>query len=95
MGDYGLKQEVLDFIRQAARECGLTKVVLFGSRATGRFGAKSDIDLALSGGRLHDFEGLMEERCPTLLFFDFVDLSCAISDDLRNRIASEGVLLYG
>ncbi len=95
MNDFGLRKEVLDFIVDAARSNGLDQVILFGSRATGEYSEKSDIDLAVSGPNLYGFEESLEEHCPTLLAFDFVDLSRQISDALRNRIATEGVCLYG
>lgn len=95
MGRFGLRDEVVSFIVDAAQAHGIEQLVLFGSRATGRFSEKSDIDLALSGGRVHDFEGALEEGCPTLLSFDFIDLSEAIAPELRERICAEGVSLYG
>ena len=95
MANFGLKDEVIAFIRDAARICGMDEVLLFGSRATGRYSEKSDIDLAVSGSRVHDFEGALEERCPTLLEFDIIDLSKDIGEEVRCRIAEEGVVLYG
>lgn len=94
MNAFGLNDEVVDFIIDKAKEFGLTKVVLFGSRATGRFSEKSDIDLAIVGGSLDDFVYSMDEECPTLLDFDFIDMGQEISDGLRDRIAGEGVVLY-
>lgn len=94
MGCFGLRDEVLAFIVGAAQAHGIEQVVLFGSRATGRFSEKSDIDLALSGGCIHDFEAALEEECPTLRSFDFIDMGQGISEGLRNRIAEEGVVLY-
>ncbi len=95
MNEFGLRQEVLDFIVEAARSNRLEKVILFGSRATGGFHDKSDIDLALLGSDLGAFKEAMEDECPTLLEFDLIDLSADIGAAIRNRIASEGVLLYG
>ena len=92
---FGIKDEALSFIVSAARECGLSEVILFGSRATGKFAEKSDIDLAIQGGDVHEFEFQVEEHCPTLLEFDFVNLADDIGADLRNRIASEGAVIYG
>ena len=92
---FGLRDTVLDFIKESAERNGLTKVVLFGSRAKGTYREKSDIDLAIEGGRISDFEYDIEERCPTLLSFDFIDLSNDLSDGLARRIQDEGVVLYG
>lgn len=94
MGRFGLRDEVLAFIVEIAQAHGIERLVLFGSRATGRFSEKSDIDLALLGGRIHDFEAALEEECPTLLAFDFIDMGQRISEGLRDRIAAEGVVLY-
>lgn len=95
MNPYGLKDEVIEFIRDEAARCGLCQVKLFGSRATGKFSAKSDIDLAVSGDGIQEFQEAIDERCPTLLMVDYVDLSQEISPELRSRIETEGVALYG
>lgn len=95
MNEFGLKQEVLDFIIEAAKEYDINKVVLFGSRATGKFTQKSDIDLAISGERYHDFTEMIDERCPTLLSFDIVNLAHPLSDEFARRISEEGVRIYG
>ena len=94
MNAFGLKDDVLDFIIDAARKCDMSEVILFGSRAKGDFSPKSDIDLAISGNALHSFKEALEEDCPTLLSFDFIDLATNISDSLRSRIDAEGVVLY-
>ncbi len=95
MNVFGLKDEAVAFIVEAAGKCGMSEVVLFGSRARGDYSEKSDIDLAVSGGRYHDFVEMLDEHCPTLLEFDFVNLSNSLSEELRGRIAEEGVRIYG
>lgn len=50
MVDTGIKENVLESIRAVARRCGVSRVVLFGSRARGEHRSKSDIDLAVFGG---------------------------------------------
>lgn len=95
MNEFGLDQKVLDFIIDSAKECDMKEVILFGSRATGRFSEKSDIDLAISGDRYHDFIETVDEKCPTLLMFDFVNLAGSLSDGLQQRIIKEGVRIYG
>ena len=94
MDAYGLREEVTAFIVEKARECGIAKVILFGSRASGRFSKKSDIDLAIYGSSFDRYIELLEESCPTLLTFDFIDMSREVGDGLRERIAQEGVVLY-
>lgn len=95
MDDFGLKENVIDFIVKQARDLQMDSVILFGSRANGTYANKSDIDLAIRGQRYHDFVEVIDECCPTLLSFDFIDLSANISDELRRRIDDEGVTLYG
>ena len=92
---FGLKPEVLDFIIDQARANEMDEIMIFGSRANGTYSSKSDIDLAIRGTSKHDFIQAMEEECPTLLEFDFIDLSNPISDSLRKRIESEGIRIYG
>lgn len=94
MNTYGLKDDVIAFIINAAKEHGLSKVVLFGSRATGKFSEKSDIDLAVSGGSLDGFRCSIEEKCPTLLEFDIIDMDQDLNEGLINQIVEEGDMLY-
>ena len=95
MNAFGLKDNVLAFIIDTAKECEMSEVILFGSRVKGSFTQKSDIDLAVSGERFHDFTEALDERCPTLLSFDFVNLSEPLSDEFSKRISEEGVRIYG
>ena len=95
MNAFGLKDNVLAFIIDTAKECEMSEVILFGSRAKGNFTQKSDIDLAVSGERFHDFIEALDESCPTLLSFDFVNLSEPLSDEFSKRITEEGVRIYG
>lgn len=94
MNAFGLKDNVLAFIIDAAKDCGMSEVILFGSRAKGNFTQKSDIDLAVSGERFHDFVEALDERCPTLLSFDIVNLSDPLSEEFSKRISEEGVAIY-
>ncbi len=48
MERFGLREEVISFIIRCADNNGLSEGVLFGSRATGMYSEKSDIDLAIS-----------------------------------------------
>lgn len=94
MKDTGVKEEVIEAIRAAAQQCDVSRVVLFGSRARGEHREKSDIDLAVSGGDQVRFALAVEENAPTLLKFDFVCMDGPVSDELKARVAREGVVLY-
>lgn len=73
------------------------RAVVFGSRATGRSGARSDWDIGIIGPEPLDgaiIERLLEalDALPTLSTFDVVDLSC-VPSGFRERAMSEGVPL--
>ena len=79
----------------ALRTLGATRVVLFGSLASGRAGAASDIDLAVEGlpsSAYLDALGALESVLPTPV--DLVRLEDA-STALAARIARDGVVLLG
>ena len=88
-----LKAEIVESIGKIARECGVKKVILFGSRARCNNRERSDIDLAFEGGNSARFALDVDEFTPTLLKFDFVDLSTA-NDAILKEIEKDGVILY-
>ena len=92
--DTGLKPAVIDDLRARARQFGIRRLVLFGSRARGDHRRESDIDLAVSGGDQVRFGLEVEDETPTLLEFDFVDLDAPITDELRAMIQRDGRLIY-
>lgn len=83
-----------DDLPALAQEYGLEKVILFGSRARGDHRARSDIDLAVSGGDTVRFALRAEDELPTLLSFDIVNLDGPVQAELLESIRKEGVLLY-
>ena len=89
-----IKEEVLSAIAECACRAGVDRVVLFGSRARGRHRPKSDIDLAVFGGDQTRFALSVDEEAPTLLQFDFVNMDGTVSDELKDRVAQEGLVLY-
>ena len=70
--------------------------MLFGSRARGTHGPKSDIDLAVYAGEesFVSFTGAVEDDAWTLLPFDFVDMNASLSAEFLAEIEREGVVLY-
>lgn len=70
------------------------KIILFGSRATGDFSERSDIDLAVdSSEEILHLKQILEEEVPTLLKFDLVDLK-KVNDGLKKEILKQGRILY-
>lgn len=86
---------VYDQIGEFARRRGVRRAILYGSRARGTNGPKSDIDIAVEGA--DDFLGFEEdvqERLNSLLVVDLVDLDTCRSEALRHEIARDGVVIY-
>ena len=94
MNNTGIKAEVIEEIRELARKYGVTKVILFGSRARGDFKRTSDIDIAVTGGDFTRFALDVDEETSTLLEYDIVDLDSDMQDELRESIREEGRILY-
>lgn len=89
-----LKENIIREIKDLAIECGVKKVILFGSRARGDNKERSDIDLAIEGGKTALFAVEAEEKIRTLLMFDIVDLGGFVQEELRKSIETEGELIY-
>lgn len=92
-------QMIHDCLRQETDELAGHRVLLFGSRATGRAKARSDFDLGVIGAAplpLPAFYRIADqlENLPTLYTIDWVDLS-RVSPEFRARALAEGRVLYG
>lgn len=83
-------QPVIDILK----ECGVKRIVLFGSTASGTAGRHSDIALACEGIPPDQFfKALGELLSTTEESIDLVDMREA-KGTLRSRIEREGKLLY-
>ena len=91
---YGLKRQLLQALTELARQYGIEKLILFGSRARGDNKERSDIDLAVSGGNISAFAAAVDEDLPTLLLFDVVNLDAPVDEELLQSIEREGIVLY-
>ena len=89
-----LKESIIREIKNLAIECGVEKVILFGSRARGDNKERSDIDLAVEGGNTALFAVEAGETIRTVLMFDIVDLGGFVQDELRQSIEREGKRIY-
>lgn len=90
----GIREEVLLELQRLAKDCGVERVLLFGSRARGDYSKTSDIDLAVSGGDVVRFSLEAEEAISTLLFFDVVNLDGPVQKELLESLQREGKILY-
>lgn len=81
-------------IAAIARNNGIHKIVLFGSRARGSNTERSDVDIAVYGGNFDAFYFDVRENVHSLLSFDIVDADKGISEELRQEIERDGVVIY-
>jgi len=95
MTRFGLDEEILDRIVEIIKgNTSVNRLFLFGSRATGNFRDRSDIDLAVdSAEEVFFLRQELEEEVATLLKIDLVDLK-KINEELKNEILKEGQILY-
>ena len=91
---YNLPERVINEIAAFAREYDVHKIVLFGSRARGTHTERSDVDIAVSGSDFDAFYWSIKENVHSLLTFDIVNLDSGISQQLKEEIERDGVILY-
>jgi len=63
-------EKIKNEISKFAVKHKIQKIILFGSRARGDNGERSDIDIAVSGGDYLNFSFDVQENFPSLLSFD-------------------------
>lgn len=93
-GMVNISDKLLQQIVQFAKKCELSRLVLFGSRARGTNRERSDVDLAVTGKNVADFQFMLEDEADSLLSFDVVDMGSIVSQKLKQNIEREGVCLY-
>ena len=94
INETGIRQKVINEIKDYAGLYELKKVILFGSRARGDYKERSDIDLAVTGGNVAAFSIAVDENTSTLLKFDIVDLDVSVQEELSQSIEREGIVIY-
>ena len=90
---YNLPDRVLRELSYFAQEHSVTKIILFGSRARGTNTERSDIDIAVYGGDFDGFNWDVKEKIHSLLMFDILQADTSISDELKQEIEKEGVVI--
>ena len=91
---YDLPERVVKDIVTFAKRYSVRKVILFGSRARGNNTERSDIDIAVYGGDFDHFYWDVKEKVHSLLMFDIVQADVAVSDELKQEIERDGVIIY-
>ncbi len=91
---YNLPDRILRELSSFAQKYSITKIILFGSRARGTNTERSDIDIAVYGGNFEQFYWDVKEKTHSLLMFDIVQADAVISDELKQEIERDGVIIY-
>lgn len=91
---YNLPERIVRELCYFAQKDCIIKIVLFGSRARGTNTERSDIDIAVYGGDFERFYWDVKEKIHSLLMFDIVQADASISDELKQEIEKEGVIIY-
>ena len=91
---YNLPDRVLGELSYFAQKYSIEKIILFGSRARGTNTERSDIDIAVYGGDFEHFYWDVKEKVHSLLMFDIVQADVAVSDELKQEIKRDGVIIY-
>ena len=90
--------EIKEKITVPARQYGIQKAYLFGSYARGEAGRKSDIDICIEKGKirtLFEFSGFCQDLEETLRNKVDVVTTTGLSDDFREQIERDMILIYG
>ena len=91
---YNLPDRILRELSSFAQKYSITKIILFGSRERGTNTERSDIDIAVYGGNFEQFYWDVKEKTHSLLMFDIVQADAVISDELKQEIERDGVIIY-
>ena len=89
-----LPAKIITDISILAEKYSVSKVILFGSRARGTNRSTSDIDIAVSGGRTREFAVNIDDELDSLQMIDVVILDEPITQELRNEIERDGIVIY-
>ena len=81
-----------------AQQYGIKRAYLFGSYACGEAGGESDIDICIEKGKIRtlfelsgfclDLEEILEKKVDVVT-------TVSLSDDFKEQIERDGILIYG
>ena len=94
MKEINIPGRLLRDIVTFAKKNDISKITLFGSRARGTHFEKSDIDIAVEGGDFDAFYFDVQNKAHSLLEFDIVRYDETTSEELREEIEKDGVVIY-
>ncbi len=87
------KNELLNYFKSKPE---IEKVVLYGSRAKGKFHNGSDIDFAIWTDEHNKISSILDdlENLPTPYKFDVTDYKILTHQGMKNSIDTDGILFY-
>ncbi|MDR2571051.1 MAG: nucleotidyltransferase domain-containing protein [Oscillospiraceae bacterium] len=92
---FGLLDKQMKQISTLLEGAGVTKGVIFGSRAKGNFRHNSDIDIAVWGDEINIGRLLTElDELPTPYKFDLVDYGKITTAAYREHIDRVGIIFF-
>ena len=83
-------EEVIQKVAELCRSFHAKEVILYGSRAKGTAGERSDIDIAVTGACNFDLLVEKVEELPTLYSVDLLNM-----DICKNQLLLEDIRQYG
>ncbi|WP_337366408.1 nucleotidyltransferase domain-containing protein [Phascolarctobacterium sp.] len=91
----GLSENNLQLIVDTLSQAGVSKAVVFGSRAKGNWRENSDIDIAVFGAGVNvGALSVQLDELPMPYKFDIVDYNSINNQALREHIDMVGVEIY-
>ncbi len=94
MQNINIPGRLMKDIRSFAMKNNVEKIILFGSRARGTHYDRSDVDLAVVGGDFDGFSSDIQEMTYSLLSFDIVKYDDRITEELKEELRKDGVVIY-
>jgi len=99
MEKFGLRESDIDILINLGKtRGGIKKIIIFGSRATGNYKKSSDVDIAIEGklslSEVWQISGYLNDEALTPYFYDVVHLDSLTNETLRERICTEGKVVY-
>src|SRR5580698_10039762 len=98
--EYGFREKDMKFMLQLfALEPDIEKVILYGSRSTGKFKQGSDVDLALVGEKIGfttvaHIHHVLEEASYMPMLFDVLHYDSLQNEKLKEQIDKYGKVIY-
>jgi predicted nucleotidyltransferase len=92
--NFGISDKALALIIDTLKNCGVTRAVIFGSRANGSWRDSSDIDIAVFDGENIGRIISQLDELPMPYKFDVVDYETVKHQPLREQIDRDGVELF-